>query len=265
MVRALGLLALVLALFAGPREARAGEVDLALVLAVDISYSMDLDELALQREGFAAAFRSREVKDAIGRGMLGRIAVAYLEWAGAGEQRVSVPWTVIDGPAAADAFADKVAAVPVRRARRTSISGAIDASVRLLEASPHEAARKVIDVSGDGPNNEGRPVTLARDAALAQGITINGLPLQLKEPGWLDLEELDVYYRDCVIGGPGAFMVPARSKAEFQQAIKTKIILEIAGVPVPGIGGDALAPVPAQERRTNCMIGEIQWRDRMGN
>jgi hypothetical protein len=170
-------LAIAIGLLWGAPPARAQtEVDLALVLAVDISYSMDVEEQALQREGFAEAFRSPLVHDAIRRGMLGRIAVTYVEWAGASDQSVIVPWTVLDNPEGIMAFAHRIASTPLRRAQRTSIAGAIDFSVRHLEKSGVEAARRVIDVSGDGPNNQGRIVTQARDDAVAKGITINGLP-----------------------------------------------------------------------------------------
>lgn len=262
--RALGLwLALLAGLgLAGSAPARAEtEVDLALVIAVDISYSMDMEELTLQREGFAEAFRSLAVQDAIRRGTLGRIAVTYFEWAGAADQRIVVPWTLIDGPPAAGAFAERVAAVPVRRAQRTSISAAIDFGVRALGASGMVAARQVIDVSGDGPNNQGRVVTAARDDAVAAGITVNGLPLMLKQPGYFDIPDLDRYYRACVIGGPGSFLVPVRDRGQIGEAIKTKIILEVAG-------RAPAAPLvhPAQgEAAPNCLAGEIQWRDRMGN
>lgn len=260
--RTVARVALAAAVFAGACPARAEtEVDLALVLAVDISYSMDMDELALQRQGFAEAFRSSLVQDAIKRGMLGKISVVYLEWAGSLDQRVMVPWSIIDGPETANAFADRVAAVPVRRAQRTSISGAIDFSVRILGESGVEATRRVIDVSGDGPNNQGRLVTPARDEAVAQGITINGLPLQLKRPGYLDIPDLDLYFKDCVIGGSGAFMIPVRDKAQFQHAVKTKVLLEVAGLTPP----DPLIH-PAQDAgRANCFIGESMWRERMGN
>jgi hypothetical protein len=222
---------------------------------------MDLDELALQRQGFADAFRSSEVQDAIRRGTLGKIAVVYFEWAGSWDQRVVVPWSVLDGRDSADAFAEKVAAQPVRRAQRTSISGAIDFGMKLLGQSGVDATRRVIDVSGDGANNQGRPVTVARDEAVGQGVTLNGLPIMLKAPGYLDIHDLDAYYRDCVIGGQGAFVVPARDREQFPSAIKTKILLEVAGIePAPALIR------PAQDRpRTNCMIGEHQWRDRMGN
>ncbi len=248
----------------GPGKARADvEVDLALVIAVDISYSMDPEELTLQRQGFAEAFRAPIVHEAIRSGMLGRIAVVYMEWAGIGDQRVMVPWTVIEDPQGAMSFADKVAAVPVRRAQRTSISGAIDAGVKLLGQSGVDAVRRVIDVSGDGANNQGRPVTAARDEALAQGIVINGLPVMLKRPGYLDIPDLDIYYRDCVIGGPGHFMEPARSREHFQQAIRTKIIREIADL-APAEPLIKLAQ-SGEDRPYNCLIGERQWEERMGN
>ena len=255
-------LAIAIGLLWGAPPARAQtEVDLALVLAVDISYSMDVEEQALQREGFAEAFRSPLVHDAIRRGMLGRIAVTYVEWAGASDQSVIVPWTVLDNPEGIMAFAHRIASTPLRRAQRTSIAGAIDFSVRHLEKSGVEAARRVIDVSGDGPNNQGRIVTQSRDDAVAKGITINGLPLMLRRPGYLDIPELDTYYRDCVIGGQGAFLVPVRGREQFPQAIKTKILLEIAGLmpPEPLVRRVQAAP------RSDCLVGETQWRDRMGN
>ena len=213
---AAGWLSSLALLSALPGQAQAEtEVDLALVVAVDISYSMDPEEQALQREGFAQAFRSPLVHEAIRGGMLGRIAVTYMEWAGAYDQKVIVPWTVLDNPESLMAFADKIASTPLRRAQRTSISGAIDFSVKLLEESGVEATRQVIDVSGDGPNNQGRLVMQARDEALAKGITINGLPIMLRKPGYLDIPDLDVYYKDCVIGGQGAFMVPVRERDQF--------------------------------------------------
>jgi hypothetical protein len=249
--------------FAAPGRARAEvEVDLALVLAVDVSFSMDPEEQALQRGGFAEAFRSSVVQDAIRRGVLGRIAVTYMEWAGSADQRVLVPWTVIEGPESAAAFSELLASLPTRRASRTSISGAIDFSVKLLAESSVVPSRQVIDVSGDGANNQGRAVTAARDEALARGITVNGLPIMLKSPGYFDIAELDLYYRDCVIGGPGAFLVPARDRDQFREAIKTKIIMEVAGLVPPR---PLISLAQASRRPTNCLIGEAQWRDRMGN
>jgi hypothetical protein len=259
--RALLVLAAV-SLLAAPLAAAADEdVDLALVLAVDISFSMDPEEQALQREGFVEAFRSPIVHEAIRRGTLGRIAVVYAEWAANFEQKIIVPWTVIENPESAMAFAGRLEAQPTRRGPRTSVSGAIDFGVRLLGKSGVEATRRVIDISGDGANNQGRPVTAARDEAVAQGVTINGLPIMLKRAtSYWDVTELDVYYRDCVIGGPGAFTVPVRERDQFPQAIKTKIIMEIAGLmpPVPLIKRAQASEAPS------CMAGETQ-RERWGN
>jgi hypothetical protein len=245
------------------------EVDLALVIAVDVSFSMDTDEQNLQREGFIDAFRSAIVHDAIRRGAVGRIAVSYMEWAGASDQRTLLPWTILDGPDAANGFADQLSRKPTRRASRTSISGAIDYAVKMQEESGVSALRRVIDVSGDGPNNQGRSVLAARADAIARNITINGLPIMLKDAGYFDLQNLDSYYRDCVIGGQGAFLVPARDKAQFRDAVKTKIIMEIASMPSPGRAavheGGAFVILAQDTARANCFAGEQQWRDRMGN
>jgi hypothetical protein len=195
--------------------------------------------------------------------VLGRIAVTYMEWAGASDQQVVLPWTVLDNSETILAFADRIAAIPLRRAQRTSISGAIDTAARLFENNDLEATRKVIDVSGDGVNNQGRPVIQARDEAVARGITINGLPIMLKQPGYMDDPNLDIYYRDCVIGGQGAFMIPAREKSQFVQAIKTKILLEVSELPPTGTR--LIQPAQGDAPRANCFSGETLWRDRMGN
>jgi hypothetical protein len=264
MDRPLRLLVPALALLVGlillPARGQTAEVDLALVLAVDISNSMDPDEQELQRQGFVEAFRSRLVHDAIRNGMLGRVVVTYMEWAGATNQHVVVPWTEIGAAEDALSFADQLARAPIRRAPRTSISGAIDFSVGLLAQRQGDALRQVIDVSGDGANNQGRTVTQARDEAVAKGITINGLPLMLKRPTsvW-DAEALDEHYRDCVIGGPGAFMIPVRERAQFVEAIKTKILREIAGRE-PG-----LPIIPAQAQAANCLASENPYWDRWRN
>jgi hypothetical protein len=151
-------------------------------------------------------------------------------------------------------FAEQLARAPIQRGPRTSISGAIDFGVRLLEESGVEALRRVIDVSGDGANNQGRPVTLAREAALARDITINGLPIMLKRANsFWDVAKLDVYYRDCVIGGPGAFMIPVRERQHFAAAIKTKIIREIAALEP----GPRVVPVQA-EGSADCLAGELR-------
>ncbi len=246
------------------------EVDLALVIAVDVSFSMDPEEQNLQRDGFMEAFRSPLVHDAIRRGAVGRIAVAYVEWAGASDQRVLIPWMVLDSPESAMGFAADLAAKPTRRASRTSISGALDFATKLFDEGGLQATRRVIDVSGDGPNNQGRPVQAARADTLGRGITINGLPIMLKAPGYFDIADLDLYYRDCVIGGSGAFMVPARDRGQFRDAVKTKIIMEVAERPDPGrataaLGGGLATLAQAESGRVSCMAGEAQWRDRMGN
>ena len=235
----------------GPLKAQQPEVDLALVLAVDISNSMDPEEQQLQRDGFVEAFRSAAVHKAIQSGALGRIAVTYMQWAGTDTQEVVVPWTVIDGRDSAVAFAEQLARSPLRRGPYTSISGAIHLSLQLLGESGVNAMRQVIDVSGDGVNNHGPVVTRARDAAVERGVTINGLPIMLKKPIDEDVPHLDRYYKDCVIGGTGAFMVPVREPEQFVSAIKTKVILEIAGLTSASLIHRAQA-----EERINCITGE---------
>jgi Protein of unknown function (DUF1194) len=234
LTRSIAVLVLIAAGLGGVPQLAAAqtEVDLALVLAVDVSRSMDPDEQELQRQGFVEAFRSPLVQEAIQSGVLGRISVTYMEWSGETSHIVVVPWTVLADAESAAEFAERLAGAPIARIGPTSISGAIDFSVRLLEQSGAEPLRKVIDVSGDGPNNRGRMVTLARDEAVAKGVTINGLPIMLKRPsGRGDIENLDLYFRDCVIGGLGAFIVPVRERQQFANAIKSKIIREIAGTP----------------------------------
>ncbi|HEX2216447.1 MAG TPA: DUF1194 domain-containing protein [Xanthobacteraceae bacterium] len=238
------------------------QVDVELVLAVDISYSMDLDELALQREGYMQALTSPEFLHALKGGMHGRVALTYVEWAGITEQRVIMPWRLLDSEDSAAAVAAEIGRAPHRRAFRTSISGALQFSLPLFERNGYNGIRKVIDVSGDGTNNQGPLVTDTRDDVIAKGITINGLPLMLKRvnPATMDIPNLDIYYEDCVIGGPGAFVVPVRAREKFIEAIRTKLVLEIAGR-VP-----EARPVPAQAKspRISCTIGERMWQERWG-
>ena len=237
-------------------------VDVELVLAVDVSYSMDMDELAIQREGYAQAIVSKEFLQALKALPNGKISVTYFEWAASSDQKIIIPWRVIDGPETADAVAEEIMKTPIRRASRTSISGAIYFAMPLFEANPYRGLRRVIDISGDGPNNNGPPVTGARDIALAKGITINGLPIMVKEPSYstMDIENLDLYYEDCVIGGPGSFVVSIKDRDKFKEAIRTKLLLEVAGrTPERGI-----VPVAGQEPRVSCMIGEKIWQDRWG-
>ena len=240
----------------GPALAQSA-ADLELVIAVDVSLSMDLDEQRLQRDGYVAAFRDPEVHKAITSGPNGRVAVTYMEWAGPLTQQVVLPWTTIDGAAAARAFADRLEATPISRARMTSISAALQFSGNLFESSGVRGIRRVIDVSGDGPNNAGVPVVGVRDELVGQGFVINGLPIMLKvATGFFDLADLDRYYSDCVIGGTGAFMVPIKEKSEFLTATRRKLLLEIAGHEPPA----EIIRVQAPEEASDCLIGERQWR-----
>ena len=233
--------------------------DLELVIAVDVSLSMDLDEQRLQRDGYVSAFRDPEVHKAVTSGPHGRIAVIYMEWAGPPTQQVVMPWTTIDGPAAAQAFADRLETMPISRARMTSISAALQFSGRLFATSGVKGIRRVIDVSGDGPNNAGLPVAAVRDDLIAQGIVINGLPIMVRlASGFFDLPDLDRYYTDCVIGGTGAFMIPIKDKSEFRTATRRKLLLEIAAHEPPARLIRVQAQAPAET--ADCMSGERQWR-----
>jgi Protein of unknown function (DUF1194) len=237
-------------------------VDVELVIAVDVSYSMDPDEQALQREGYIQALTSREFMQALREGANGKIAITYFEWAGPFDQKIVMPWRLIEGPESADAVASEIAAAPYRRASRTSISGGLTFAKPLFDHSGYRGWRRVIDVSGDGANNSGPLIVPTRDDLLAAGITINGLPIMLKRPtpGTMDIENLDVYYEDCVIGGPGAFVVPIRERAKFIEATRTKLVLEVAGrQPEPRV-----IPASSQAPRISCTIGEKMWQERWG-
>lgn len=232
------------------------EVDVELFLAVDVSRSMQPFELEIQRRGYAAALTSREVQDAIAGGLLGRIAITYVEWAGLYDQRVIVPWTVIATPEDTRVVAARIEANFDDSLRRTSISGALEYAAASIIDNRFDGLRRVIDVSGDGPNNMGAPVTQARDRALAQRITINGLPLMTQDNDitsrW-NIPDLDAYYTACVIGGPGAFVVPVTDWSEFEAAVRRKLVLEIANLPLPRMW-------QAQATAYNCLVGEDIWR-----
>jgi hypothetical protein len=238
-------------------------VDVELVLAVDVSYSMDPEEQALQREGYITGITSREFLSALRSGTHGKVAVTYFEWAGPYDQKIIVPWRLIDSPEGADAFANEIARAPYRRASRTSISSALNFAKPLFDGSGYHGLRRVIDVSGDGANNSGPFVAIARGDVLAAGITINGLPIMLKRPNsfTMDIENLDVYYEDCVIGGPGAFVIPIRDREQFKEATRTKLVLEVAD----RRSQRRVVPVEAQAPRVSCTVGEQMWRDRWGN
>jgi hypothetical protein len=250
-----GLATLVVALASGPAAAET-PVDLELVLAVDVSGSMDPDEHAIQRRGYVEAFTHPDVVSAIRSGPFGRIAVAYVEWAGPASQAVALPWTLLEDLDTATDFAAGLAEAPLARFRGTSISGALAFSAPLFEANGYDGLRRVIDVSGDGPNNAGAPVVPARDAVVESGVVVNGLPIALKVPGYSAIggSDLVAYYRECVIGGPGAFVVPVTEPAHLTDAIRQKLILEIAGLPA------RLAPAAQwqqiQAASVDCMVGE---------
>lgn len=220
------------ALAAVPRPARAEAepVDVLLVLAVDVSRSVDEEEARLQREGYREALSDARVVEAIGRGMIGALGVAYVEWAGIEYQRLVLPWTRIATQREADRWAEALAEAPRNSLSWTSISGAIDFSRRVLAEAPFEATRRVIDVSGDGVNNSGRPSEMARDDAVAEGIVINGLPIVNDRPtfGRTPPMPVDQYYARHVIGGPGAFLIVAENFSVFAQAVRRKLIREIA-------------------------------------
>jgi len=237
-------------------------VDIELVIAVDVSYSMDLDELAVQREGYAQAIVSKEFLQALKNGPNSKIAVTYFEWSATSDQKIIIPWRMIDGPESADAVANEIMQTPVRRGSRTSISGAINFAMPLFEQDPYRGVRRVIDISGDGPNNNGIPVAEARQAALEKGITINGLPIMVKEPSYstMDIDDLDLYYEDCVIGGPGSFVVSIKDRDKFKEAIRTKLVLEVAD----RTPERRTVPVAGKEPRVPCLIGEKIWQDRWG-
>lgn len=248
-------------------------VDVELVLAVDVSLSMSPMELDVQRRGYAAALTDDQVIRAIQDGARGRIAVTYVEWAGTTMQKVVVPWTLIASRADAEAFVEKMSAMPPASARRTSISGALEFGADLFAESPFASYKRVIDISGDGPNNQGAPVDATRDAVIRQGITINGLPL-MTSGGFAsayDVTDLDRYYTNCVIGGPGAFMVPVNDWSQFPEAVRRKLVLELAEgattykdmvLRADWVAGGP-TPIEVQDRSGyDCLIGEKMWRDR---
>jgi hypothetical protein len=259
----------------GPSNAKAAErVDLELIMVADVSRSIDEDEARLQREGVAAAFLSADVIGAIRAGLRGRIAVAYIDYSSRPFNKVVVDWRIIHDQESANGFAQVLLKAPLTDGSRTSISDAIEHAVQMLEGNAITGTRRIIDVAGDGPNNHGRLVSQVRDETVAKGITINGLPI-VEDPGLqfrsrYYLPDLDQYYLGCVIGGRGAFHVPARNFKDFARAIKKKLILEIANrvldrrpigharvIKASGHGGAPGLTVPAGPGyRLGCDIGE---------
>ncbi|MGD9294293.1 MAG: DUF1194 domain-containing protein [Roseobacter sp.] len=229
------------------------EVDVELFLAVDVSRSMTEEELDIQRLGYAEALTSPDVLRAIQSGLLGRIAVTYVEWAGNEAHRVVVPWTLLSTAEQAQEIAETIVLTQASGMRRTSISGAIDYAAADFDGNGFSGLRRVIDISGDGPNNQGAPVTESRDAAVAQGFIINGLPLMTVDmlSEFWGIPDLDVYYTRCVIGGPGAFVLPVLEWDQFPGAVKRKLILEISQTTPRVVPVQYVPPEPY-----DCLIGE---------
>ncbi|RVJ05273.1 DUF1194 domain-containing protein [Sinorhizobium medicae] len=247
----LGTMALILALSGAPIQSAAisADVDVELLLAVDMSGSMDMEEARVQRSGYLQALRHLDFINAVQGGLLGRIAIGYFEWAGLVNEASVVSWQVIESSADAEAFAGKLEARPIGTRRGTSISNAILFGSDLIDSNAYSGTRRVIDISGDGPNNTGPPVTPARNDALSRGIIINGLAILIRPS--VSTGPLDRYYAECVIGGPGSFVLPVHEPEDFAVAIRQKLILEVSGrEPDPALR------LAAGENAADCMIGE---------
>jgi len=243
-----------------PREA----VDIELVIATDVSPSIDAEEAHLQREGTIEAFLNPQVVSAIQSGALGKIGVAYIDFSAREFNKVVINWRIIKDKASAAAFADALRKAPPTYGRHTSISSAIELGQLLIETNNLDGTKRVIDISGDGPNNWGTDISVAREAAVKRGIVINGLPIVDDHPGFGNIADLDKYYINCVIGGPAAFIVVAKGFQDFSRAIRNKLVAEIssdtppaknpllikvaaAAAPLPPM---PVRPIPAQPPRT---------------
>ncbi|MEF0942273.1 DUF1194 domain-containing protein [Rhizobium sp. BR 362] len=239
------------------------DVDLELVLAVDVSYSMEIDEQRIQRQGYVTAFLQPALVNAIQSGPFGKIAVTYVEWGGSAVQ--IVPWTLVDGPNTAVQFAEALRQQPMRRISFTSISNTLAFSRKLFQISPFQGIRRVIDISGDGPNNAGVPAPVARNSTVAQGIVIDGLPIMLAHQNSASIPDLDTYYENCVIGGDGAFLLKVTDAGNFADAIFRKLIIEILG---PSVSDLQRLELPlkriAIRADYNCFVGEEMQEGRTG-
>jgi hypothetical protein len=245
----LGALALVAVLPSVPALADDHEVvDVGVVLAVDVSGSMDVEELAIQRAGYLDALMHPDFIRIVGAGRRGKIALSHFEWAGQVREGAIVSWRIVRNMEELRGFASEIAALPIRTSFGTSISGAIDYGVKLIDSAEFSADAWVIDVSGDGPNNMGPPVADARDRAIERGVTINGLPIVLRPSR--GAPDLEAYYEACVIGGPASFVLAARSTEELAPAIRRKLFRELVG------GVDARIWRAAEPEPIDCMIGE---------
>ncbi|HEV7318479.1 MAG TPA: DUF1194 domain-containing protein [Ensifer sp.] len=245
------VLVLILALIAYPLRAAAGspDVDLELVLAVDTSGSMDIGEARVQRLGYLEALRHPDFIKVVKGRYLGRIAIGYFEWAGRVEETSVVAWQVIEDAEDVEAFAAKLEARPIGTRHGTSISSAIRFGTNLIETNAYSGARRILDVSGDGYNNTGLPMAVARDDALARGIVINGLVILIRPTD--STVPLDQYYAECVIGGPGSFMIPVRKPKDFASAVRRKLFLEVSGLTT------GWTPQLAVVRPSvDCLVGE---------
>ncbi|WP_160006203.1 DUF1194 domain-containing protein [Rhizobium sp. 18055] len=236
-------------------QAGADEVDVALVLAVDTSRSMDYEEIGIQRDGYVEALKHAEFLDAVKNGLSGRIAVSYFEWAGSVVPDSVIDWQVIETEQDAIDFANKLEARPMSTQRRTSISTAVAQGASMIASSPYSGRRKVIDISGDGPNNSGDPVIPVRDKAVEAGLVINGLAIMLRPSD--APSGLDAYYSDCVIGGPGAFVLPVHRIEDFAVAVRRKLVLEISGLTPPA----TMQRIADSQPKSDCLIGEKQWQN----
>lgn len=242
-----------------PADPSPVDVDLELVLAVDVSYSMEIDEQRIQRQGYVNAFLQPALVNAIRNGPAGKIAVTYVEWGGSAVQ--VVPWTLIDDPDSAAQFADALNEQPMRRISFTSISNALAFSRRLFQINPFSGVRRVIDISGDGPNNSGAPAPAARNWTVAEGIVIDGLPIMLARQNSASIPDLDAYYENCVIGGDGAFLLKVTEVGHFADAILRKLIAEILG---PNVSDLRQFDLPlkrvSMQADYNCFVGEEMQR-----
>ena len=266
--------ALVASAFASSATAAVQAVDLELVISTDVSRSIDQEEALLQRQGIAAAFRNPAVIRAITSGFLRKIGVAYIDYSSRAYNKIVIDWTIVHDRESAGAFASRLLAAPLTFGRRTSISDAIELAREMIASNDLEGTRRVIDVSGDGPNNHGRLVDAVRDATIARRITINGLPIVNQRSAFNSrffLPDLDKYYQGCVIGGPGAFLVVANSFEDFARAIRRKLILEISGIApkIDRVRSASLIRVSSPGRLRpsptgyvypeGCDIGERMW------
>ena len=270
LLAAIGLSALLVSAAGSTRASDDVAVDVELVLAVDLSLSMMPEELEIQRAGYAAALRDPAVVRAMLSGLRGRIALTFIEWAGRGDQAIVVPWQLIASQEDAERFAGRLSAQRRSGWRRTSLSAALTFSTIQFENNGFHSIRRIIDISGDGPNNDGPVVTAARDLAVQRGITVNGLPLMTRMGlmSAFDIDDLDQYFKECVVGGAGAFVLPVFGWDQFAAAVRRKLVLELSGKPAfPDNRKRELPQLVSMVQTSNhydCLIGEKLWEMQFG-